>query len=261
MKYTVLTLFPEIIEAFFASSIMARAVERGVIRYRLINIRDYAFDKHRTCDDAPYGGGPGMLMLPEPLGRALEAAGVRGRLTGGPLPAVGGAARVICLSPSGRPFTQALARELAAVEELVLICGRYEGIDQRIIDGYVDEEISIGDYVLSSGEAAALVLIDATYRLVDRVIRAESLEEESFSGGLLEYPQYTRPELYAMLRVPEVLLSGHHEHIRRWRLEKRVEKTLALRPDLVRRGEEAGLFDAETVKVIEEMRNERNKGH
>jgi tRNA (guanine37-N1)-methyltransferase len=272
MTYTVLTLFPEIIGAFFASSIMARAVERGVIRYRLINIRDYAFDRHRTCDDAPYGGGPGMLMLPEPLGRALEAAGVRNRLTGGALPAAGEAAdfspaagaapaRVICLSPSGRPFTQALARELAAEEELVLICGRYEGIDQRIIDCYVDEEFSIGDYVLSSGEAAALVLIDATYRLVDRVISAESLEEESFSGGLLEYPQYTRPELYAILKVPEVLLSGHHEHIRRWRLEKRVEKTLALRPDLIRQGEEAGLFDAETVKVIEEMRNERNKGH
>jgi tRNA (guanine37-N1)-methyltransferase len=275
MKYTVLTLFPEIIGAFFTSSIMARAVERGVIRYRLINIRDYAFDKHRTCDDATYGGGPGMLMLPEPLGRALEAAGVRSRLTGGALPAAGffpvvepaadetapAPARVICLSPSGRPFTQALARELAEEEELVLICGRYEGIDQRIIDCYVDEEISVGDYVLSSGEAAALVLIDATYRLVDRVISAESLEEESFSGGLLEYPQYTRPEIYATLKVPEVLLSGHHEHIRRWRLEKRVEKTLALRPDLIRQGEEAGLFDAEAVKVIEEMRNERNKSH
>jgi tRNA (guanine37-N1)-methyltransferase len=260
MTYTVLTLFPEIIGAFFTSSIMARAVERGIIRYRLLNIRDYAFDKHRTCDDAAYGGGPGMLLLPEPLGRALEAAGVRNRLTGG---AADGAApaRVICLSPSGRPFTQALARELAGEEELVLICGRYEGIDQRIIDCYADEEISIGDYVLSSGEAAALVLIDATYRLVDRVIRAESLEEESFSSGLLEYPQYTRPELYATLKVPEVLLSGHHEHIRRWRLEKRVEKTLILRPDLVRQGKEAGLFDAETVKVIEEIQNERNKGH
>ncbi|MDR1617837.1 MAG: tRNA (guanosine(37)-N1)-methyltransferase TrmD [Treponema sp.] len=274
MKYTVLTLFPEIIEAFFASSIMARAVDRGVIQYRLINIRDYAFDKHRTCDDATYGGGPGMLMLPEPLGRALEAAGVRNRLTGngsadtaglsaGDQAAVGDTApaQVICLSPSGRPFTQALAGELAGKQELVLVCGRYEGIDQRIIDCYVDEEISVGDYVLSSGEAAALVLIDATYRLVDRVISTESLNEESFSGGLLEYPQYTRPELYATLRVPDVLISGHHEHIRRWRLKKRVEKTLALRPDLIRQGEEAGFFDAETVQMIEEMRNERNKGY
>ncbi|MDR1899905.1 MAG: tRNA (guanosine(37)-N1)-methyltransferase TrmD [Treponema sp.] len=273
MKYTILTLFPEIIEVFFASSIMARAVDRGIIQYRLINIRDYAFDRHRTCDDATYGGGPGMLMLPEPLGRALEAAGARNRLTGdtaGGEEAAGAActsaagkapARVIYLSPSGRPFTQALAGELAGEAELILICGRYEGIDQRIIDCYVDEEISIGDYVLSSGEAAALVLVDATYRLVDRVISTGSLEEESFSGGLLEYPQYTRPELYATLKVPEVLLSGHHAHIRRWRLEKRVEKTLALRPELIRQGEEAGLFDAETVKVIEELRNERNKGH
>jgi tRNA (guanine37-N1)-methyltransferase len=154
-----------------------------------------------------------------------------------------------------------LARELAAEEELVLLCGRYEGIDQRIIDCYVDDEISVGDYVLSSGEAAALVVIDATYRLVDDVITAESLEEESFSGGLLEYPQYTRPEVYATLKVPEVLLSGHHENIRRWRLEKRVQKTLASRPDLIRRGKETGLFNAETIKVIEELeKNERDTG-
>jgi tRNA (guanine37-N1)-methyltransferase len=161
---------------------------------------------------------------------------------------------VLYLSPSGRPFTQNLAGELAREGELVLICGRYEGIDQRIIDLYVDEELSVGDYVLSSGEAAALVVIDATYRLVDRVITAESLAEESFSGGLLEYPQYTRPEVYANLRAPGVLLSGHHENIRRWRLRRRVEKTLALRPDLIRRGEEAGLFDAETRAIIAELR-------
>jgi tRNA (guanine37-N1)-methyltransferase len=258
MKYTVLTLFPEITDAFFANSIMAKAINRGIIAYQAVNIRDYAIDRHKTCDDAPYGGGPGMLMLAEPLGRALEAAGVprktaaEGRLS----------RRIIYLSPSGRPFTQELARELAACEELVLLCGRYEGIDQRIIDLYVDDEISIGDYVLSSGEAAALVIIDATYRLVDRVITAESLEEESFSGGLLEYPQYTRPEIYATLKVPEVLLSGHHENIRRWRLEQRVRKTLALRPDLIRRGGETGLFDTETTKLIEELKeDERDTGN
>jgi tRNA (guanine37-N1)-methyltransferase len=251
MKYTVLTLFPEITGAFFANSIMAKAIDRGIIEYRAFNIRDYALDRHKTCDDAPYGGGPGMLMLAEPLGRALEAAGVSPRRDRGS-PADSGR-RVICLSPSGRPFTQELARELAAREELVLLCGRYEGLDQRIIDLYVDEEISIGDYVLSSGEAAALVLIDATYRLVDRVITAESLAEESFSGGLLEYPQYTRPEVYDTLKVPEVLLSGHHEKIRRWRLEQRVRKTLAFRPDLIRRGRDTGLFSTETMKVIEEL--------
>jgi tRNA (guanine37-N1)-methyltransferase len=250
MKYTVLTLFPEICDAYFASSIMARARDRGIIEYRAVNIRDYALGKHRSADDAPYGGGPGMLMLPEPLGRALEDVLPRAvdqdALTAKP--------RVICLSPSGRPFDQALARELAAEKELVLICGRYEGIDQRIIDIYADDEISVGDYVLSSGEVGALILIDATYRLVERVITPASLEEESFDLFLLEYPQYTRPEIYGTIKVPEVLLSGHHENIRRWRLEKRVEKTLALRPDLIRLGEESSVFDGETRKIIEEKR-------
>lgn len=241
MKYTILSLFPEIIDAYFSSSIMAKARDRGLVEYKSLNIRDFALDKHRSCDDAPYGGGPGMLMLAEPLGRALEAAAAREK-------------RVIYLSPSGRPFNQALARELTAEKELVLICGRYEGIDQRIIDIYVDDEISVGDYVLSSGEVAALALIDATYRLVEQVIKPESLDEESFERGLLEYPQYTRPEIYDTIKVPEVLLSGHHENIRRWRLEKRVEKTLALRPDLIRRGEEEQLFDKETCKIIEEKR-------
>ena len=284
MKYTVLTLFPEIVDAYFASSIMAKALDRGIIEYQAVNIRDYAFDKHHTCDDAPYGGGAGMLMLAEPLGRALEAAGARkkgnreqgsGNRDQGlgirdsnsnidsasgpnsdnsnnnpqsPVPSPR-SPYTIYLSPSGRPFNQAVARELAGEKELLLLCGRYEGIDQRIIDLYVDEEISVGDYVLSSGEVAALALIDATYRLVEEVITPASLEEESFSGGLLEYPQYTRPEIYGTLRVPEVLLSGHHENIRRWRLEKRVEKTLALRPNLL---EDQSVFDNEVRKIVEE---------
>jgi tRNA (guanine37-N1)-methyltransferase len=259
ITYTVLTLFPGIIEAYFSASIMARAVERGMVSYRVMNIRDFALDRHKTCDDAPYGGGPGMLMLPDPLGRALEAAGIPGKGESRQASAGRGSAgqrRVIYLSPSGRPFNQEMAQDLAVCGELVLLCGRYEGIDQRIIDLYIDEEVSLGDYVLSSGEAAALVIVDATYRLVDRVITRESLKEESFSGGLLEYPQYTRPEVYAMIKVPEVLLSGHHENIRRWRLRKQIGKTLALRPDLIRRGEETGLFDAETRKIIEELRQE-----
>ena len=242
LSYTVLSLFPEIINAYFSTSIMAKAVDRGLVHYNSVNIRDFALDKHKTCDDAPYGGGPGMLMLAEPLGRALEAVCNKN------------AARVIYLSPSGRPFNQALAKDLAAEKELILVCGRYEGIDQRIIDRYVDDEISVGDYVLSSGETAALVLIDATYRLVERVITPESLDEESFSRGLLEYPQYTRPEIYDTLKVPDVLLSGHHENIRKWRLEKQVEKTLCYRPDLIRQGLEKGLFDAETRKIIEAKR-------
>jgi tRNA (guanine37-N1)-methyltransferase len=274
MKYTVLSLFPEITDAYFAASIMAKAVNRGIIEYRPVNIRDFAPDKHHACDDAPYGGGAGMLMLPEPLGLALESVGVSprpaarfsdGQTGESPLSikdkAIAGR-RVIYLSPSGRPFTQALARELAGETELVLICGRYEGIDQRIIDLYVDDEISVGDYVLSSGEVAALALIDATYRLLNEVITPESLVEESFSGNLLEYPQYTRPEIYATLRVPEVLISGHHENIRRWRRRKQVEKTLAVRPDLIDRGVTLGLFDRETGRFIEELRwkDERDKG-
>ncbi|MDR3114550.1 MAG: tRNA (guanosine(37)-N1)-methyltransferase TrmD [Treponema sp.] len=255
MTYTVLSLFPELIDAFFALSILGKAVNRGLLTYRSVNIRDFAPDKHKTCDDAPYGGGAGMLMMAEPVGRALASLGIPNRLDMPGAVTPGSKPRVICLSPSGRPFTQEKAKALARETELILLCGRYEGMDQRILDAYVDEEISIGDYVLSSGEVAALVLIDATSRLVERVITPASLEEESFSGGLLEYPQYTRPERYGMLKVPEVLLSGHHENIRRWRLRKRIEKTLALRPDLIRQGEEAGLFDRETRIIIAELRN------
>ena len=255
MKYTVLTLFPEITDTFFANSIMAKAIKRGIIEYQAVNIRDFAVDKHKTCDDAPYGGGPGMLMLPEPLGRAIEyakslpqkhrnAEDTEGILWG---------KRVVYLSPSGKPFNQELARELAKEQELILICGRYEGIDQRVIERYVDDEISVGDYVLSSGEVAALAVIDATYRLVDSVIRADSLDEESFSGGLLEYPQFTRPEVFDTMKVPEVLLSGHHEQIRLWRLERRVEKTLRQRPDLIQQGRELGIFNKEINGIIDRM--------
>jgi tRNA (guanine37-N1)-methyltransferase len=184
-----------------------------------------------------------MLMLAEPLDLALKSV----------LPDTAAKPRVIYLSPSGRLFNQKLAHELAAEKELVLICGRYEGIDQRIIDLYVDDEISIGDYVLSSGETAALAIIDATYRLVDNVICADSLSEESFSGGLLEYPQFTRPEIFDTIKVPEVLLSGHHEKIRLWRLEKRVEKTLKQRPDLIQRGRELGIFNDEINSIIDRL--------
>jgi tRNA (guanine37-N1)-methyltransferase len=245
MKYTVLTLFPEIIDAFFATSIMAKAIKRGIIEYRAVNIRDYAADKHKTCDDAPYGGGPGMLMLPEPLALALKDS-------------LADKSRVIYLSPSGQPFNQELARELSTEQNLLLICGRYEGIDQRIIDRYVDDEISIGDYVLSSGEVAALTVIDATYRLVDSVICADSLMEESFSDGLLEYPQFTRPEVYDTMKVPEVLLSGHHEQIRLWRLEKRVEKTLRQRPDMIQRGR--GAFNKEINNIINRVVRDSGSG-
>jgi len=252
VTFTVLSLFPEIVDAYFATSIMAKAIEKEIIGYRSINIRDYAIDKHHKCDDPPYGGGAGMLMLPEPLGRALDSVLSAGADTS-PNDSVPKKARVVYLTPSGKTFNQEYAQALASEQEVILICGRYEGLDQRIIDTYVDDEISVGDYVLSSGEVAALTVIDAVYRLVDGVIKGESLAEESFSGGLLEYPQYTRPELYGNLRVPEVLLSGHHEQIRLWRLRKRVEKTLRFRPDLIRSGIVNGTFDAETRAVIQEF--------
>ncbi|MBQ6780757.1 MAG: tRNA (guanosine(37)-N1)-methyltransferase TrmD [Treponema sp.] len=240
MKFTVLTLFPEIPRAFFEASIMAKAVERGIIAYDLVNIRDFAFDRHRTCDDKPYGGGAGQLLLPEPLGRALDSVKAYKK-------------HVIYVTPSGKPFTQKKAQELSQKDEIVLVCGRYEGIDQRIIDEYVDDEISIGDYVMSSGEVAATVIIDAVYRLVDDVITHESLDEESYSDGLLEYPQYTRPAVYKGMEVPEVLTNGNHEHIRKWRLKKRLQKTLANRPDLIATARNAGTLTTEAEKMIEEL--------
>ena len=244
MRFNVLTLFPEIPAAFFESSIMAKAVERGLITYNLVNIRDFAYDKHRTCDDLTYGGGAGMLLLPQPLALTLDSVQAAEK-------------RVIYVTPSGKPFTQAYAAELAREQELVFICGRYEGIDQRIIDEYVDDEISLGDYVMSSGELAALVIIDAVYRLIDGVISRESLEEESFSDGLLEYPQYTRPQIFRDRAVPEVLLSGHHEHIRKWRLAQRIKKTLAMRPDLLTAIRSSPKWTKEAELILQEITNGR----
>ncbi len=237
MKFTVLTLFPEIPRAFFESSIMAKAVDKGIIAYDLVNIRDFAFDRHKTCDDATYGGGAGQLLMPEPLGRALDSVEAYRK-------------HVIYVTPSGKPFTQKKAAELSQKDEIVFICGRYEGIDQRIIDLYVDEEISIGDYVMSSGEVAATVIVDSVYRLVDDVITHESLDEESFAGSLLEYPQYTRPNVYKGLAVPEVLTCGDHEKIRKWRLLKSLQKTVRNRPDLLARAMTEGTLTEDEIKMI-----------
>jgi tRNA (guanine37-N1)-methyltransferase len=181
-----------------------------------------------------------MLMLPEPLGLALESVAAKKK-------------RVVYVTPAGKPFSQKLAADLSAENELVLICGRYEGIDQRIVDLWVDDEVSIGDYVLSSGELAAAVVIDTVYRLIDGVITEASLDEESYVGGLLEYPQYTRPEVYCGQATPEVLLSGHHENIRKWRLQKRLAKTLAVRPDLIDKARQTGTLTAEAERIIKEL--------
>ncbi|QEN03830.1 tRNA (guanosine(37)-N1)-methyltransferase TrmD [Thiospirochaeta perfilievii] len=221
MKFKILTLFPEIIEGFFSSSIMAKAVERGLIEYEILNIRDYALDKHKKCDDYPFGGGAGMVLKAEPLALALDSIKAKDKT-------------VIFPTPSGVKYTQQLAEQFSKESEIVLVCGRYEGIDQRVIDEYVDHEVSIGDYVISSGEISSLVVIDSIYRLCDGVITKESLEEESFQGKYLEYPHYTRPAEFRGLKVPDVLLSGNHRVIEEWRCKKRYEKTLNNRPDLLK---------------------------
>ena len=222
MHIDILTLFPQMVESFFTSSIMARAVEKGLVSYDIINFRDFAEDRHRTCDDIPYGGGAGMVLKCEPLFAALESIGAKDK-------------RVVYPSPSGKLFNQAYALDLSREDNLVFICGHYEGLDQRVIDTYVDDEISIGDYVLSSGETSSVVIIDAVYRLLDGVINSESLEDESFSTELLEYPQYTRPERYCTKSVPGVLLSGHHERIATWRVFRKLEKTMLSRPEVLSR--------------------------
>ena len=223
MNFTILTLFTGLFDGFLSSSILARAIERGLVSVRLVDIRDYATDKHHVCDDAAYGGGPGMVMKPEPIAAALEATRSAGE-------------RVVYLTPAGSPYTQRVAGELAREQRVTLLCGRYEGVDQRVIDAFVTDEYSVGDYVLSGGEVAAMVVVDSVARLLEGVITKDSLEEESFSRGLLEYPHYTRPEVFGGMRVPEVLLSGHHEKIRQWRLLKSIEKTRRHRPELLGSG-------------------------
>ena len=201
---------------------MQRAQDKGIISFTAYDLRDWTHDRHRTTDDDPYGGGAGLVMKPEPFEKALLSLRCDGKTA------------VVYPTPSGKPLTHEKALGLARYDGLVFLCGRYEGIDQRIIDLYVTEEISVGDYVLSSGEVASLVIIDAVYRHIDGVISGESLKEESFSDGpLLEYPQYTRPEVFHGLRVPEILLSGNHGEIEKWRYQKRVEKTLKNRPELI----------------------------
>ena len=225
MRVDVLTLFPEMCAAVFGTSIIKRAQEKGLVEIVLTNMRDYATDAHRSVDDKPFGGGPGMVMMCPPVFDAV--AGVK---QSGP-----GVDEIILLTPQGRRLDQHLVGELAQKERLILIAGHYEGFDERIRSNLATREISIGDYVLSGGELAAMVLVDAITRLVPGVLGDErSREEESFSKGLLEYPQYTRPADYRGMKVPEVLLSGHHGKIKEWREEQAKERTRRRRPDLSR---------------------------
>jgi len=219
LEIDVVTLFPELFDVPLRTSVIGRAVERGILSVALHDLRAHGIGRHRVVDDAPYGGGAGMVMRPEPLFAAIEPL----RLDGG---------QVILLDPAGEPLTDALARELARAEHLVLVCGRYEGIDERA-RALADREVSIGDYVLTGGELPALVLIDAVGRLVPGVIEADSHESDSFADGLLEGPHYTRPEQFRDASVPKVLLSGHHAEVARWRRVEALRRTLARRPDLL----------------------------
>lgn len=237
-KFSIVTIFPDMIQSYLGYSILKRAIEKGIVTVEVHNLRDYSTDKHKTVDDYPYGGGPGMVMKPEPFYRVMESV----------WPAKENR-RVIMLSPHGRVFSQDVALELLDDDrELVFLCGRYEAIDERVREHLIDDEISIGDYVLTGGELPALVIIDAVSRLLPDVLGDnQSVEDESFSKGLLDYPHYTRPEDFRGMRVPKVLLSGNHEDIRKWRKQQSLKVTLLKRPELLNiytlSDEEIILFD------------------
>ena len=220
MKFDVLTLFPEMFEPL-KQSILGRASKNNILEFNFINIRDFSKDKHQKVDDTPYGGGAGMVIMPDVVYDAYTS--IKNREN----------AKVIYLSPQGKTLNQKKVQELSKEEHLILLCGHYEGIDQRVLDEIVDEEISIGDYVLTGGELPAMVLIDSVSRYVEGVLKEDSIKEETFSNNLLEYPQYTRPEIFRGKKVPEVLLSGHHENIKKWREEKSLEITKLKRPDIL----------------------------
>ena len=221
MKIDVLTLFPEMFTPL-KTSIIGRAVESGKLDINVVDIRDYTLDKHNKCDDTPFGGGAGMVMMAQPIASAIEAVDPEHK------------ARRIFMSPRGKTFNQKTVLEYGKEERLLLLCGHYEGVDQRVIDLFIDEELSIGDFVLTGGEIPAMAVVDAVARYVDGVINQDSLSQESFASGLLEYPQYTRPQEFMGLKVPEVLTSGHHANIEKWRKEKSIEITKKNRPDLLK---------------------------
>ena len=223
MNFHVLTLFPEMIQNCLGESITGRAIRNGSITLNTVNIRNFTDNKHGHVDDYPYGGGAGMVMQPEPVYKAYNSVAS----------AIGGKVRVIYLTPQGKVFNQAMAEDFAKEEELVFLCGHYEGVDERVLEEIVTDYVSIGDYVLTGGELPAMVMMDTISRLVPGVLHnKDSAETESFADGLLEYPQYTRPEEYHGKKVPEVLLSGHHKNIEAWRLERSLERTKKYRPDL-----------------------------
>jgi tRNA (guanine37-N1)-methyltransferase len=250
MRFDIITIFPEIFRGVFEFGIIRRAVDAGLVGITIHDLRDYTHDRHRQTDDRPFGGGAGMVMKPEPLFRAVEA------ITSGQ-----GEANIILLSPQGRLFDQHVAERLSRSKRMVLICGRYEGVDERVVEHLVTDEISIGDYVLSGGEIPAMVLVDAITRLIPGALGCEqSAERESFAAGLLDYPHYTRPAEYRGIKVPEVLLGGNHAEIEKWRRRKAIEKTIRRRPDLIRAGPVGEDELREFQSILEESdRNEEIK--
>ena len=239
MKINILTLFPEMFRGFTGESIIKRALEKNLLEINVINIRDFCYDKHKQADDKVFGGGAGMLMKPEPLIRALNTLG----------------GKIIYTSPQGVRFDQKLAIELSQEEEITIIAGHYEGIDERVVESRVDLEVSIGDFVLTGGELPAMVMTDCIARLVPGAIKQESYENDSFFNGLLDYPNYTRPEEYEGMKVPEVLLSGHHKNIEIWRKKESLKRTYLRRPDLLKGRE----FDKSEKKLLNEIKEELKK--
>jgi tRNA (guanine37-N1)-methyltransferase len=247
MRIDIVTIFPRMIEAALADGILARAIQRGLIDVKIHDLRAFTDDRHRVVDDVPYGGGPGMVLKPEPLFRAVDE--IRGR---GGIPDA-----ILLMSPQGRRFDHAEAARLSGCGHLVMLCGRYEGVDERVRESLATDEVSIGDYILSGGELAALVVVDAVARLMPGVVGDErSIEAESFGRGLLDFPQYTRPADFRSLKVPDVLLSGHHAEIRRWRKREAVQRTLQRRPELLA----GAALDDEERDILRELVREREKG-
>lgn len=238
MHCDIFTLFPGMFSGPLTESILKRAQERGLLSVALHNIRDATSDKHHVVDDYPYGGGAGMVMKPDPIFASVEAV-----YEGGP---------IILLTPQGRLFNQQIAQELAQEPRLTLLCGHYEGVDERVIEHLVTDEISIGDYVLTGGELAAMIIVDAVTRLIPGVVTGESIQEESHSNGLLEYPHYTRPPEFRGWTIPDVLLSGHHEQIARWRRKESLRRTRERRPDLFERLDVSGKLDRKLLEELEE---------
>ncbi len=246
MRVDIITLFPSMFKNPFDESMIKRAKEKGILKIKLHDLRQFTHDKHRTVDDAPYGGGAGMVMKPRPLFEAVEKIKEE----------IDSSSRVILLSPQGRPLNQEKVKELAKERVLIFICGHYEGVDERVREHLVDEEISLGDYVLTGGELAAMVVVDAVARMLPGVLGSEdSAREDSFYKGLLDYPQYTRPSDFRGWKVPSVLLSGNHQKVKEWRRKKMLEATLRKRPDLL----ETLKLNRENERLLEEIRRTRTK--